>query len=53
MKYEATLKNSQEESGTPKDVKGKHPEHMKYSHHEMGEYKDGEHFHDHHRGKKD
>lgn len=42
------------ESGTAKDSKmdGRH-EHMRYSHHEMGEWKEGKHHHDHHRGKGD
>ncbi len=56
MKYEATKKNSQAEKGTGKDVKGVphkdgRSEHMRYSNHEFGEYKEGTHFHDHHKGK--
>jgi hypothetical protein len=49
MKYEGTKKNSQAESGTRKDVKGEkdgRSEHMRHSHHEMGEYKEGHQHHD-------
>jgi len=42
------------ETGTSSDGKREvdgRSEHMRHSHHEMGSYKDGTHFHDHHRGK--
>ena len=59
MKYQGTVKNSQEEKGTRSDVKGMphphsgdgtHPK-MRHSHHEMGEYKTGKDHHEHHKCK--
>jgi len=53
MKYQATVKNSQKESGTRKDVKDVdgRKEHMRHSKHEMGTYHEGTDHHDCHRGK--
>lgn len=53
MKYSSNAHNSQEEKGTRKDVKGVdgRKEHMRHSHHEMGSYSEGTHYHDHHKGK--
>ena len=52
MKYQGTVKNSQAEKGTGKDVKAAdgRKEHMRHSHHEMGEYKEGHQHHDCHKG---
>ncbi len=53
MKRE-TEKQAERESGTRKDVEGmskaEHHKHHQPSH-EMGEWHEGEHHHDHHRGK--
>lgn len=57
-KHKYELGHEPKETGTERDVKGmphkdgRHP-HMRYSHHEMGEYREGSHHHDHHRSKKD
>ena len=51
-----TVKEAESESGTERDVKGVKDgrcHEMRYSHHNMGEYKTGKHHHDHHRGKGD
>jgi len=48
-----SMKQAEAESGTKRDVKGmdgRHP-HMRHSHHEMGEYREGSDHHDCHRGK--
>lgn len=59
MKHHRYEGKPPKESGTRSDVKGvhksdqkdgRHP-HMRHSHHEMGEYKEGEHFHHHSRDK--
>ena len=48
-----TEKQAERESGTRKDVKGMDGRHesMRYSRHEMGEYREGTDHHDCHRGK--
>ena len=53
MPKRETEKEAERESGTRKDVKGMDGRHesMRYSRHEMGEYREGTDHHDCHRGK--